>query len=283
MWEDCEGVVNEYWHDCYWYAEGCDAYNGIDEPEVLPDVPSDHGADMAHDGQPGERFQDWIECYEYSYDQCDEDYTKHSEFYDCYWYGEQCEDDYWYTCHWELEEGDCDVLEGNTSEFNAGFVEGYESGYMDAMIDHVPQPRDNDMSEFHMEMVIQSFENWVQEQEQRQGRFHCGHDIRLDFPFDDSEYMALWAAHDCADWDLYLTVVADGKTGDNALAYTGAEPSERRGCYETVWFEDVGACEFYLPHGGDNFGMLFAGGFHAVWHEYEWEYNPGWESWFGDW
>ena len=49
--------------------------------------------------------------------------------------------------------------------------------------------------------------------------------------------MAIWAAHDCSDWDLYLTLVADSATGDNAIAYTGAEPSLRRGCYDTIWFD----------------------------------------------
>ena len=113
--------------------------------------------------------------------------------------------------------------------------------------------------------------------------FHCGLDVRLDFPFDDTEYMALWAAQDCSDWDLYLTVVYEEETHDITVAYFGAEKSERRGCYWTWWQNrvDAMACEFVLPHGGDNFGILFAGGFHGIWHEYEWEYNPGWESWFG--
>jgi len=118
----------------------------------------------------------------------------------------------------------------------------------------------------------------------RQGRHFCGHDIRIDFPFDDMEYMALWAAHDCDDWDLYLTIVADSDTSKAAIAYHGAAPSERRGCYETVWFDDVDACEFYIPHNGENFGVLFQGGFHPVWYEYEWVYNPSsYTSWFGDW
>ena len=43
----------------------------------------------------------------------------------------------------------------------------------------------------------------------RSGRFHCGQDVRIDFPFDDTEYMAIWASHDCEDWDLYLTIVVD--------------------------------------------------------------------------
>lgn len=57
------------------------------------------------------------------------------------------------------------MLDGNTSEFNHGFVDGYEMGYMDAIIENTPTPRDADMSEFHLEMIVQSFENWVAEQE----------------------------------------------------------------------------------------------------------------------
>ena len=150
------------------------------------------------------------------------------------------------------------------------------------MIDTVgPPPAEHDP--FTLELVTAVFGDWVDEQTMRSGRFHCGQDVRLDFPFEDTEYMALWAAQDCEDWDLYLTVVVDRDTSEKALTYAGAEPSTRRGCYEAVWFEDVDACEFYLPHGGSNFGMLFQGGFHAIWHEYEWVYNPAWESWFGDW
>ena len=130
--------------------------------------------------------------------------------------------------------------------------------------------------------MLAAFEDWVEEQVMRQGRFHCGLDIRIDFPFDDTEYMAIFAAHDCSDWDLYLTLAGDEHTGDHALSYIGAEPSERRGCYDT-WQEDIGACEFYLPHGGNNFGILFGGGFQPVWHEHEWEYSPQWNSWFGGW
>lgn len=147
MWESCEGVVNQYWHDCFWYNEGCDAYVGGDTTPVDP-TPSDEGADETHDGLPGERFQEWIECYEVSYDTCDEDYSKHSEYYDCYWSGDTCEDQYWYSCYWETEEGDCDVLVGQSSERNEGYVNGYEAGYWDAVIDFAPAPRDDDMSEF---------------------------------------------------------------------------------------------------------------------------------------
>lgn len=188
---------------------------------------------------------------------------------------------YWHDCYWYYE--GCEWMEDRSEDSIAGFADGYEAGYWDAVLDNTPAARDEDMSDFHLELVLNSFEDWVQEQEMRAGRFHCGHDVRVDFPFEDAEYMALWAAHDCTDWDLYLTVVVEEETSDLALAYTGAEPSTRRGCYETYWFEGVYACEFYLPHGGDNFGLLFAGGFHAIWHEYEWEYNSGWESWFGDW
>lgn len=93
--------------------------------------------------------------------------------------------------------------------------------------------------------------------------------------------MAVWAGQDCSDWDLYFTVVMDSEAADYSIWWTGAEPSYRRGCYETYWFDEVYACEFYIPHGGDNFSLLFSGGFHAIWYEYEWEYNSSWNSWFG--
>ena len=73
----------------------------------------------------------------------------------------------------------------------------------------------------------------------RSGRFFCNSDVRVDFPFDDNEYMALWAAHDCKDWDLYLTVVADEETAGLAITWEGAEESDRKGCYEADWIGDA--------------------------------------------
>ena len=91
----------------------------------------------------------------------------------------------------------------------------------------------------------------------RSGRFYCGKDIRIDFPFDDTEYMALWAAQDCADWDLYLTIVVDKKTSEMAMHATGADITYDHGCYETSISDEAIFCEFYLPHGGSPFGILF--------------------------
>ena len=45
--------------------------------------------------------------------------------------------------------------------------------------------------------------------------------------------MALWAAQDCEDWDLYLTVVVDTESAQEVIAVTH-EVSERHGCYETM-------------------------------------------------
>lgn len=162
--------------------------------------------------------------------------------------------------------------DGTSEEYISGFFEGYESGYTDGVVDTVGPPPES-LDPFLEEMVIASFEDWVGEQEQRAGRFFCGQDIRLDFPFDDTEYMALWASHNCADWDLYLTIVGDEEMEAHALAEVGANLSLRRGCYNP--FEGVIACEFLIPHGAENkFGILFQGGFHAIWYEHEWEYNP---------
>ena len=110
MWESCEGIVNEYWHDCFWYDQGCDKYEGghsggddhDDSHDYMPD-------DYSHDGQASPNFQDWIYCYEgSSYSDwygCGESEDQRNAYYNCYWYGENCEDDFWFDCHWQ--EQDC--------------------------------------------------------------------------------------------------------------------------------------------------------------------------------
>jgi len=255
--EDCK---DPEWYDCYW--NNCES----------------SGSDKDKEGY--ENFEDWLECYTATYEECG---ASHSEHYDCYWDNDGCQDPWWHDCYWYGE--GCDDkpdISDEDQDYINGYFEGYTDGYTDGVIDTAgPEPEEKDA--FHLELIVQSFSSWVEEQTQRSGRFHCGHDIRIDFPFDDTEHMALWAAQDCSDWDLYLTLVVPKKVGEMALTYTGAEPSYRRGCYETVWFDDVDACEFHMPHGGPNFGVLFQGGFHAIWYEYEWEYAPAWDSWFGGW
>ena len=62
--------------------------------------------------------------------------------------------------------------------------------------------------QFSLQMLIDSFEDWVQDQEMQSGFFSCNSEVRIDYPFDD-ENMAFWATHDCDHWDLFLTVVMD--------------------------------------------------------------------------
>ena len=224
-----------------------------------------------------ETFEEWIGCYEKDGDTCG---ANHSEYYDCYWNNQNCEDPSWHNCYWYSE--GCEDGPEDVSDYESGYKDGYHDGYNDGVVDFT-DPEPQEIEPFVLEMVIKSFETWVNEQEMRAGRFHCDKDIRIDFPFDDMEYMALWASHNCADWDLYLTVVVDKQTSENALTYAGADPSYGHGCYETSISEDAIFCEFYLPHGGDNFGILFQGGFHPIWYEFEWVHNPEYKSLFGDW
>ena len=64
------------------------------------------------------------------------------------------------------------------------------------------------------------------------------------------------------------------------IGHTGADLSSRYGCYETtsveLSIEVAYACEFYLPAGGENFAILFHGGW-PIYYEYEWvSLSPGW-------
>ena len=50
--------------------------------------------------------------------------------------------------------------------------------------------------------------------------------------------------------------------------------SERRGCYKTKWIVEVDACEFHLTKDSRDLGLLFKGGYHPIWYEYEWKFKP---------
>ena len=87
--------------------------------------------------------------------------------------------------------------------------------------------------------------------------FTCDSDIRLEIPFPDEQRIwALWANHDCKDFDLILTVTLDSETLNNLIGYTGADLTEK-GCIYTQWFDDIIACEFKLIANSDNFAILF--------------------------
>ena len=115
------------------------------------------------------------------------------------------------------------------------------------------------------------------------GFFSCNSDVRIDYPFENQNYTALWATHDYDQWDLFLTVVMGLQTTESVVATSGADLSDRKGCYEIGESEQVVACEFYMPNRDDKFGILFTGDNHVLQHELEWDYNPSWNSFFGGW
>ena len=53
-------------------------------------------------------------------------------------------------------------MEGLSEDYIGGYMDGYGDGYWDGVIDTMPEPpRDADMSEFHLQMLISSFETWA--------------------------------------------------------------------------------------------------------------------------
>ena len=86
----------------------------------------------------------------------------------------------------------------------------------------------------------------------------------------DKEQFALWAAHDCDDYNLMLTVVIEKKAQANLITYVGAELSDE-GCSESAQFDNLIICQFQLLAGGDNFAMLFKGGFTPIFYTLAWE------------
>ena len=113
------------------------------------------------------------------------------------------------------------------------------------------------------------FSEWVYSHVMTKSPFTCNSDVRIDLPEpDDSRFFALWAEHDCDDYDLLLTVVLDARTVENFVGYVGADMSQK-GCVPVFWFEETVACEFDLK-AGNPFAILFAGGFTPVFYTTKW-------------
>ena len=47
-----------------------------------------------------ENFEDWLKCYQETYDECG---VKHSEHWACYMLNDGCDDPFWYDCFWNGE------------------------------------------------------------------------------------------------------------------------------------------------------------------------------------
>ena len=129
------------------------------------------------------------------------------------------------------------------------------------------------------EELADALNEWAPTQELADSAiWSCDYQLYADYPFGD-EYMVVWANHDCSRHDLYLTLLMSLETAESYVWHTGADFSERSGCYEsseaTDWSGAVYACEFYLPAGGDNFAILFRGD-QLVEYSYEWERKGRW-------
>ena len=115
--------------------------------------------------------------------------------------------------------------------------------------------------------------------------FSCDSDIRIDHPFPKDERMwALWAAQNCRDYDLLITVMLDEMAVNKMIGYVGADLTDK-GCVRAPHYGDVQACEFNIKARTRNFGILFAGGFSPVFYVTEWQedalsWQPAWDWWW---
>lgn len=113
--------------------------------------------------------------------------------------------------------------------------------------------------------------------------FDCDSDIRISYPFPNDENMwAFWAAHDCTDYSLLLTLVFSEESIAKVVGFHGAELSSK-GCSASTAFNGAFTCEFELDIARQGFGLLFMGGFTPVFHLTEWQQETDWEDTFNWW
>ena len=106
---------------------------------------------------------------------------------------------------WESEPG-----QGFHQEsYDTGYNSGYEAGY-DAHAEETGVKEDVQIELEDLSYYVQDFPRWVKEQRMDESIFSCDSDIRIAHPYPDEDGLwALWADHDCSEYDLVLTIVMD--------------------------------------------------------------------------
>ena len=95
---------DEFWYNCYWYSD-CDNRT---EADFNP-----------------QNFTEYIECYTVTYGECN-DYD--GAWFNCYNYGEGCEDPTWFDCYYYAYNCDGNLTDADYSHFD-NWLECYLATY----------------------------------------------------------------------------------------------------------------------------------------------------------
>jgi len=107
--------------------------------------------------------------------------------------------------------------------YDNGFDDGFEEGKIDGS-----GPTEAELDDGRLAYYVSEFPAWVARQRMIQSVFACDSDIRLERPFiDDVSTFALWANHDCSDYDMLLNVMIDVEASLNLIGYVGAPLSSK--------------------------------------------------------
>ena len=78
------------------------------------------------------------------------------------------------------------------------------------------------MEEFDYAVYVESFADWAANQHIKSG-FFCQFEIDRTSPYPErkEDLWAIWANHDCSNWEVLFTYVMTQETWDRVLASTG--------------------------------------------------------------
>ena len=100
----------------------------------------------------------------------------------------------------------------------------------------------------------------------------------------EGDLWAIWANHDCLNWEVLLTFAMDRETTENVIASTGvsdlltslatAGSSGEEGCelITTDQGTQIDKCVLRMRVGAENFALLIKGGFQPIWYDFKWVY-----------
>ena len=187
---------------------------------------------------------------------------------------------------WRFQAAKEPIYEVQSSFDQDSFDQGYKqaqedmAGDKDRVGEGDRTNREPEFDKNKLKKFVESFPMWVEKQRINKSSFSCDSDIRISFPDrDEHDVWAIWAAHNCDDYTMLLTVVLDKEAIDKLVGYYGAALSSK-GCSEVEAFSGAVACEFDLKMPREGFGMLFAGKFTPVFYLTDWEQTKGWADSF---
>lgn len=105
------------------------------------------------------------------------------------------------------EDNGPDLAALEAAAYQSAYDKSFTAGFIVASDEAVAT---DEFSPEELKKITEEYAEWVVDQDQATHYFTCDSEIRIDHPFPENENLwSFWAAQDCNDYDLIMTVLID--------------------------------------------------------------------------